>query len=268
MRVLVRCRVRFSAAHSYENIREPACGSSVRPGRIHGHNYTVDVAYEGPVDAATGMVVNITEIDAALKRIVGPLDESYLEKDHPEVARGIPTTENLALWIWEQCLRAGVRADLRSVRVRESEYLCSEYDGKRDGVVRVTRTYEFAAAHRLHSEALSDDENRRVFGKCNNPNFHGHNYGLEVTLSGPVDPRTGMVCNLDEVDSVVSRAVLDKLDHRNLSVDVDEFRGVNPTAENIAAVIWSLLRPELGDILDRIGVHETERNYFEYSGEG
>lgn len=77
-----------------------------------------------------------------------------------------------------------------------------------------------------------------------------------------------MVYNLDKVDSIVSRVVLDKLDHRNLSIDVDEFRGVNPTAENIAALIWSLLLPELGGILDRIGLHETERNYFEYRGEG
>lgn len=267
MKVHVRRRVRFSAAHSYQNLPEEAARKMPVAGRIHGHNFIVDLTCCGNLDTRTGMVVNITEIDKVLKSVVGPLDGSFLEQDHPQAAWGIPSTENLALWIWEQCDGRIPGASLGAVRVAESEFLWSEYRGEDARVVYVTQAYEFSAAHRLHSPELPDEENCQIFAKCNNPNGHGHNYGLEVTLRAPVDPRTGLAVDVAHLDAVVTSRVVDRFDHRHLNLDLPEFAGINPTAENIAVVIWKLLREPLGDKLHKICLRETERNYFEYYGE-
>lgn len=134
-------------------------------------------------------------------------------------------------------------------------------------VVTVTRRVHFNAAHRLHSPELSDAENRETFGPCNNPNYHGHNYELDISLEGEVDPTTGYVADLGEVKRIAQEAVLAKLDHRNLNVDVAEFRDLNPTAENIVVVIWRLLEERLPGRLVRLVLWETPRNYVEYRGD-
>lgn len=272
MRVAVRRRVRFSAAHSYENmpaevVSDTASLGLARSRSVHGHNYVVDLTCKGVLDRRTGMVVNITDVDAVLQSVVRPLHETFLEQDHPEVAWGIPTTENLALWIWQQCDGRIKGADLAAVRVREDDFLWSEYRGGDERLVYVTRSYEFASAHRLHSPHLSDEENLVVFGKCNNPNGHGHNYGLEVTIRARTDPRTGLACNIGDVDAVVHSRIVDRFDHKHLNLDVPDFKDTVPTSENLAVVIWGLLRPEIGDALHKVCVRETERNYFEYMGE-
>lgn len=271
MRVHIRRRVRFSAAHSYENIPDDVFQSGAGIGltrrSVHGHNFTVDLSCSGQLDARTGMVVNITDVDRVLKGLLIPLHESFLERDHPAVAWGIPSTENLAVWIWRACEGRIPGARLERVRVWEDDFLWSDYMGDSGNTVYVTRAYEFAAAHRLHSPALSEEENCRIFGKCNNPNGHGHNYGLEVTVRGQVDPRSGLACRIGEIDAVVNECVVDRFDHRHLNLDLPEFAELNPTSENIAVVIWNLLRPRLGDQLHRVCVRETERNYFEYYGE-
>jgi 6-pyruvoyltetrahydropterin/6-carboxytetrahydropterin synthase len=125
----------------------------------------------------------------------------------------------------------------------------------------------FNAAHRLHNPTLSAEENARVFGKCNNPNYHGHNYELDVTVRGDVDPVTGYVVDLGIVRDVVDDRVLKRLDHRNLNLDVPEFRDRNPTAENIVVVIWQMLQGHLPGQLEKLVLWETPRNYVEYSGE-
>ena len=107
--------------------------------------------------------------------------------------------------------------------------------------VFLTRRYKFSAAHRLHSETLSEEENRRVYGKCNNPAGHGHNYCLEVTVTGPVDPETGMCSDVEELDRVVKESVIEKLDHKHLNFEVEEFDGRVPTGENIVQVVWEIL---------------------------
>jgi 6-pyruvoyltetrahydropterin/6-carboxytetrahydropterin synthase len=132
--------------------------------------------------------------------------------------------------------------------------------------VTVTRHVHFNAAHRLHNPSLSDEENRRVFGLCNNPNFHGHNYELEVAVAGEVDPVTGFVANLDEVKRIVEQHVVSYLDHRNLNLDVPEFRELNPTTENLVVVIWRLLEGRLPGKLARLVLWETPRNYVVYEG--
>lgn len=135
-------------------------------------------------------------------------------------------------------------------------------------IVTVTRRMTFNAAHRVHNPELSDLENARLFGKCNNPNWHGHNYVLEVSVRGPVAGRTGYVLDLSTLRDVVTREVLDKVDHRNLNVDVDFMQGVIPTTENLAVAFWRILRPALLPVeLQRIRLWESENNMVEYAGE-
>ena len=111
--------------------------------------------------------------------------------------------------------------------------------------VTVCRKEHFNAAHRLHNPAWSDEQNQQVFGKCNNPNYHGHNYELIVRLTGAIDPETGYVYDMKRLSDLIKREILDTFDHRNLNLDTEEFRHLNPTAENIAVVIWNRLRPHV-----------------------
>lgn len=131
--------------------------------------------------------------------------------------------------------------------------------------VSVFRKEHFNAAHRLHNPAWSDEENQRVFGKCNLPHYHGHNYDLFVQVTGEVDPASGYVMDLKVLSDLIEDRILNRFDHKNLNLDTQEFRHLNPTAENIAIVIYNLLRPELQPDLDlKIRLYETERNFVEY----
>jgi 6-pyruvoyltetrahydropterin/6-carboxytetrahydropterin synthase len=131
--------------------------------------------------------------------------------------------------------------------------------------VAVFRREHFNAAHRLHNPAWSDEENARVFGKCNLPHYHGHNYDLIVQVTGEVDPASGYVIDLKVLSDLIRERVLDRFDHRNLNLDTEEFRHLNPTAENIAITIYNLLRGDLAPQLDlKIRLYETERNFVEY----
>ncbi len=132
--------------------------------------------------------------------------------------------------------------------------------------VTVTRRVHFCAAHRLHNPDLSDDENRRIFGLCNSPNYHGHNYELDVSVEGEIDPKTGYVADLGEVKRIVEDLVLHHLDHKNLSVDVPAFRSLNPSTENLVVVIWGMLEGRLPGRLKRLVLWETPRNYVSYEG--
>ena len=133
--------------------------------------------------------------------------------------------------------------------------------------VTVTRRMRFNAAHRVHNPALSDEENRRIFGPCNHPNWHGHNYVLEISVHGPVDETTGYVMDLGKLRDIVQREVIDHVDHRNLNLDVEFMRGVNPTSENIVVQCWRVLEPRIAPArLRRLRLIETENNYVEYEG--
>lgn len=132
----------------------------------------------------------------------------------------------------------------------------------------VTRREHFSAGHRLHNPAWDEERNRAVFGKCNNPTGHGHNYYLEVTVAGEIDPETGYVVDLKELKDVITEHVIRKVDHRNLNTDVDFLRGVNPTAENIAAGIWKQLVDRIPQgRLYQVRLYETEKNIVDYRGE-
>lgn len=131
--------------------------------------------------------------------------------------------------------------------------------------VKVSRKEHFNAAHRLHNPEWSDEQNDKVFGKCNNPNYHGHNYELMVSLTGEPDPNTGYVFDLKELSDIIRENVLIKFDHKNLNLDVDYFHRLIPTAENIALVIWRILRQKIDPKFElKITLYETERNFVEY----
>ena len=133
--------------------------------------------------------------------------------------------------------------------------------------IELGRRYRFSASHRLHSPHLSAEENCRVFGKCNNPFGHGHNYVLEVSMSGDVDPATGMITNLADLDAFVERQVLEEFDHKSLNEDVSAFREKVPTTENLCMEIFQRLKSFPKAKLERIRVQETANNSFEYAGD-
>jgi 6-pyruvoyltetrahydropterin/6-carboxytetrahydropterin synthase len=133
--------------------------------------------------------------------------------------------------------------------------------------VTVTRRLRFNAAHRVFNPAFSDADNEATFGKCNNPNWHGHNYTLDVSVEGPIDRNTGYVLDLSRLREIVEREVVNVVDHKNFNLDVEFMRGVIPTSENIIVAFWNILEPAVKPAkLKRLVLWETENNYVEYSG--
>jgi 6-pyruvoyltetrahydropterin/6-carboxytetrahydropterin synthase len=291
--VLLSRKTGFSAAHRYylphlsEEENRRRFGACAYPYG-HGHDYRVEVTVAGDPDPRTGMVVNITDLKPVLQsEVVEPLEGEYLTPEHPLLAGRIPATEVLAPLLWrrlEAALAAGrLPARLERVDVAESARLRATCERRRPGrinpampvagmplegeafVTTLTRTYEFAAAHRLHSGSLSDEENRQIFGKCNNTHGHGHNYLLEVTVGGEPDPETGLLIDLSCLDRVVNTEVIDRYDHRHLNFEIDELRNINPTSENVVRAIWERLAPSL-PTLRRVTLRETERNIFSFEG--
>jgi 6-pyruvoyltetrahydropterin/6-carboxytetrahydropterin synthase len=131
--------------------------------------------------------------------------------------------------------------------------------------VAVIRRSRFNAAHRLHNSTWNEDKNKEIFGKCNNPSYHWHNYTLFVKVTGEINPDTGYVLDMKILDDLIEEHIVNKFDHRNLNLDTEEFKNLNPTAENIAVVIWKLLRPHIDSSLDlKITLYETENNFVEY----
>jgi 6-pyruvoyltetrahydropterin/6-carboxytetrahydropterin synthase len=133
--------------------------------------------------------------------------------------------------------------------------------------VELGRRYRFAASHRLHNPGLSEEDNYRLYGKCNNPYGHGHNYMVEIVVSGKIHPATGMIANLADLDGFVEREVLEPFDHKSLNEDVAAFRGRVPTTENLCIEIFRRLKPFPKAHLERVRVQETSNNSFEYAGD-
>ena len=131
--------------------------------------------------------------------------------------------------------------------------------------ISVYRKEHFNAAHRLHNPAWDEATNDKIFGKCNNPNYHGHNYDLVIKLTGEIDEQTGYLMDLKLLSDTIQQYVLEKFDHKNLNEDCAEFKNLNPTAENIAVVIYNLLRPYINNTIEmQVRLYETERNFVEY----
>lgn len=134
--------------------------------------------------------------------------------------------------------------------------------------VTVCRKEHFNAAHRLYNPKWDEEKNNEVFGLCNNANFHGHNYNLIVKVTGTIDKETGYVIDMKVLKDIIRKKVINRFDHKNLNIDVEEFGNLIPTAENIAVIIWQLIKPELSEEMElQVVLYETERNSVEYSGE-
>lgn len=266
-RVTLSRRVAFSSGHRYWSDDLTPEENQARFGPWasrfnHGHNYVLWVTASGPIDPAHGMVVNIKEIDDAVRdRVVRHFDQKSIN-DEVESMRGVPpTVENLLRRFAAdlQGLPGGVRLD--SLKLEETPLFYGEW--KSNGMITLTRSYEFAASHRLHVHSLPQETNTELFGKCNNPRGHGHNYILEVTISGSPDATTGMICDLGALDQVVEAEVVNRYDHKNLSEDLPEFEGVNATSEVVVAEIFDRLNGKLPAQLERVRLYETARNMFE-----
>lgn len=235
--------------------------------RPHGWNYTLDVFYQGQVARADGMIVNLDELKPMLARLIAPLDGADLNESE-YLGGQVPTLEHLSRALWNRLPARLGDGSLARIRLREgTRRWCEVSDrGRPDQTMKVTTSYEFAAAHRLHAPSKSEAENTSLYGKCNNPRGHGHNYGLEVTVEGEVNEETGEVIPLPTLDEIVDREVFERFDHKHLNEDCPEFEDLIPTSENLARVIFEVLSPALserGVKLSRVGLHETMKNFFE-----
>lgn len=271
MDVLTTRRFEFSAAHRYWNPAWSAERNVEVFGKCtnehgHGHNYVLEVTVAGEVDRKTGMVINLVDLKAIVGRVLEGFDHKHLNEDTPYFEDRQPTTENIVLVLWElicPVLPPGVR--LAHLRLYETPDIFAEYSGGPGAAFG--RGYRFSAAHRLHSEDLTPEENVALFGKCNNPAGHGHDYRFEVTVAGPVDRETGMVVDLVGLDGAVA-PLLDELDHTHIDRQQPAFAERPSTGENIVVHLWDRLAASLGpQRLRWVRLWETPNNVFDYGGQ-
>lgn len=275
-KVVITRKARFSAGHflaldEWDDATnfDVFWKASNKPG--HGHNYVIEVGVEGNVDPATGMVMNLSALKAILQtEAIEPFDFQHLNHD-PAFEKKLPAVENIASVLWRR-LKPRIDSStmiLRWIAVSEMDCIWGSIMATHDGQTHLffTKTAQFCAGHRLHNPELSDDENRTIFGKCNHANGHGHNYQLEVTVTGPQDDRTGLIVDLVKLEAAMDALIAD-VDHLNLNVDVPYLKGVIPTAENIARGLWQQLEPTIPQParLYRIRLVETHNNAVEYFG--
>lgn len=218
----------------------------------------------GRPDPVTGYLCNISRIDRLLREHAIPHAAEALH------ARGWRVTaEQLLQSVWVKVAPlTPAPARLARLELAPTPFLTYAIEQESPEMVLLTQQFEFSAAHRLHCPQLSDEENRRTFGKCNNPRGHGHNYIVEVTVAGRPDAAVGAVLPLPAFERVVKERVIDALDHKHLNEDTEHFRDVNPSVENIARVIWGLLEGSTASArLARVRVYETPKTWADYAGE-
>lgn len=270
MKCIIDRRAQFSASHRYylpelseaENIeRFGACTRS--PG--HGHNYVLYVSMLGDLDEY-GMVLNLSDVKHVIKReVTSQLDFSYLNEAWEEFQQTLPTTENIARSIW---YRLKPHLPIVNIRLYEHPELWADYLGNNMEAYLTISTH-FSAAHRLARPDLSFEQNCEIYGKCARPNGHGHNYHLEVTIKGEIDPRTGMIADLVAFQKAVDDYVVEPFDHTFLNKDIAYFEKVVPTAENIAVHIRDLLEEpiqQIGAKLYKVKLIESPNNSCEVFG--
>lgn len=222
---------------------------------------TLRAVVDGPVDPVTGYVCRIQAIERRLRDEAAPLIARRCASDR-EVDRSAAAAVRDAFEMVATIREEGVA--LRSLTLSTSPFLSFTMTDESAGAVRVTQCFEFSAAHRLYCPTLSETENERLFGKCANPNGHGHNYQIEITLSGEVDADDGRIEPLPSFQRIVNERVIDRFDHKHLNLDCPEFRDRNPTVEHITAVIWELLDGAFARAsLERVRVWETPKTYAE-----
>ena len=250
-------------------MRETRCSSSGSVGTARPVNtwagdptadrfeqfWTLRAVVEGAPDARTGYVCDVRELDAMLRDVVAV----RLRAGCGAVAPAL-----LDAFVAARAARPASVA-LRKISLAVSPFTRFEVCAEEGDVVRLTRSYEFSAAHRLYCAELSDEQNQLLFGKCSNPHGHGHNYVVEVTVGGTVDPDRGTIVDLPGFDRTVQESVILPFDHKNLNVECPEFAALNPSVENIARVIYDRLAEALtGVALLNIRVWETPKTYADY----
>ena len=269
-------RACFSSSHRYWLPELSADDNAARFGPCalapgHGHNYELIVSMAGALDA-DGMVLNLSDVKHAIRsEVTGQLDFRFLNDAWPEFDLSqpqgcLPTTEALVRVIWQ---RLSPHLPLVALRLHESQTLWADYLGHGMDAYLTIRTH-FAAAHRLARPELSQEENEAIYGKCARPHGHGHNYLLDVTVRGPIDARTGMVCDLAALQRLVDDLVVEPFDHTFLNKDVPHFVDCVPTAENIALHIADKLSSPIraiGAQLHKVRLQESPNNAAEVYAE-
>lgn len=264
MQCVIHRRAQFSASHRYwlpeldeaENWERFGAGSRF-PG--HGHNYVLYVSLAGEIDEY-GMVQNLSNVKRVIQQeVTSQLDYAYLNDVWSEFQQTLPTTENIARVIWQ---RLAPHLPLVNIQLFEHPDLWADYKGNGMEATLTVKTH-FSAAHQLTLPELSQEENNEIYGKCARPNGHGHNYHLEVSVVGEIDPRTGMIVDLGALQKAIDNYVVEPFDHTFLNKDIPHFAKVVPTAENIALYIAQLLQQpirELGAELEKVKLIESPNN--------
>lgn len=264
MDCIINRRAQFSASHRYwlpeldeaENWRRFGAGSRF-PG--HGHNYVLYVSLAGELDQY-GMVENLSVVKKVIQReITDQLDYGYLNQVWPEFQQTLPTTENIARVIWQ---RLAPYLSLVNIQLFEHPELWADYQGNGMEASLTVKTH-FSAAHRLALNELSYEQNCEIYGKCARPHGHGHNYHLEVSVTGEIDSRTGMIVDLGELQKIINDYIVEPFDHTFLNKDIAYFAEVVPTAENIAVYIAQTLQGPIASIgaeLDKVKLIESPNN--------
>jgi len=232
------------------------------PMRGLGRYYELDVHCVGEADPATGYFMNIKVIDQAVRRHALPIIAEAAQD--PQRAMQLGT---LIRQVFD-ALQPELDEAVRRVNLRLSPTYQLALEADMLDHVSIKQQYDFSAAHRLHTDELSDEENQRVFGKCNNPAGHGHNYRVEITARCPITPG-GQILSVEQLDQVVDECVIEKLDHKHLNVDVPAFAELNPSVEHIARVIYQMLEEPIGKvgaILQQVTVWETAKTSCTYAG--
>ncbi|MGI9519907.1 MAG: 6-carboxytetrahydropterin synthase [Pirellulaceae bacterium] len=218
---------------------------------------TLQCTVAGSLDPDSGYLHDISDIDRTIRQqVVGPASRKFRDAN----------CESFLVFAWQVlCDHFSGEVRVTKLRLSPTPFLHYSLHADNDAMFQLTQQFEFSASHRLHNPDLSDEENRKLFGKCNNPHGHGHNYVVDVTIVG----ETCDLLPLPQFESIVKQQVIDRLDHRNLNLEVDEFRELNPSVENIAMVIWRWLNDSMGDsMLDRVRVFETPKTWADYRGTG
>jgi 6-pyruvoyltetrahydropterin/6-carboxytetrahydropterin synthase len=264
MKCIINRRAQFSASHRYWLSELSEAENTARFGPCakapgHGHNYVLYVSMLGELDQY-GMVLNLSDVKQVIKReVTSQLDFSYLNEVWPEFEATLPTTEHMAKTLWQ---RLAPHLPIVKIQLFEHPELWAEYTG--NGMeAYLTISTHFSAAHRLALPQLSFEENCEIYGKCARPNGHGHNYHLEVTVAGTIDPRTGMLADLSVLQQAIDQHVVEPFDHTFLNKDIPYFAEVVPTAENIAVRIRDLLQAPIqqaGARLHKVKLIESPNN--------
>lgn len=233
------------------------------PMRGLGRYYEIQIHCIGKADPVTGYFINIREIDQAFAQHALPVLRQAVGNRPAEAPLGTLLQRVL------EALQPPLNHTVASLCLQLTPFYSLAIRSDQMRHVTMRQQFDFSAAHRLHVPHLSDEENRRIFGKCNNPAGHGHNYQLEVAVEAPIGP-DGRVVELEKLDALVDGVVIQKLDHKHLNMDVPEFAQLNPTVENIARVIFELLETAVGELgvrLAEVSVWETPKTVCTYRGE-